>query len=249
MVIRAYGTFRLDAGFPGWDGSEHGARLLQSELASQVQLSDALRMPLRTIAGFSAADTDDGRVRAAAVLLDVQTLEPLHAEVCKFPAPLPYVRELLGFRALPAMLETLSALPREPDLAMVEGHGIAHPRRCGLATHFGLASGLPTIGVARGRLAGAFVEPGPLEGEASRLRDGDQQIGWAVRTRSESPPIFVSPGHRVSLAASLEYSLQMQCGHRLPEPVHLARRLATQPDEWARPRRRGMRDTHSSRLV
>lgn len=229
--------------FPGWDGTEFGARSLQSELAGQVQLSDGFRATLRTVAGFSAsAASDGGTVRAASVLLDVQTLQPLHTDVCEVPAPLPYVRELLGFRVLPAMLETLAALPYAPDLAMIEGHGIAHPRRCGLATHFGLATGLPTIGVARDRLAGSFAEPAVAAGDAARLCDGDQQIGWAVRTRTDAAPVFVSPGHRVSLASALELSLRLHSRHRLPEPVRLARQLATLQGEWTLP---GRRSTHA----
>jgi deoxyribonuclease V len=225
--------------FPGWDGTEYSARELQNELAAQVQLSDGFRTTLCTVAGFSAsADGDTGTVRAAGVLLDAQTLQPLHTDVREAPAPLPYVRELLGFRVLPAMLETLAALPRAPDLAMIEGHGIAHPRRCGLATHFGLATGLPTIGIARDRLAGAFTEPGIAIGDASRLLDGDQQIGWAVRMRSESAPVFVSPGHRVSLASALELSLRLHSRDRLPEPVRLARQLATLQEGWTMPRTR-----------
>lgn len=241
---------RCKAGdFPGWDGTEFGARALQSELAGQVQLSDGFRTTLRTVAGFSAgAADDDGTVRAAGVLLDVQTLQPLHTDVREAPAPLPYVRELLGFRVLPAMLETLAALPHAPDLAMVEGHGIAHPRRCGLATHFGLATGLPTVGISRHRLAGSFVEPAIATGDAARLCDGDQQIGWAVRTRSDAAPVFVSPGHRVSLASALELSLRLLARHRLPEPVQLARQLATRQAEGALRRRHSTRVRPASRL-
>jgi deoxyribonuclease V len=227
--------------FPGWDGTEYGARTLQSELAGRVQLSDGFRTTLHTVAGFSVDASGDGdSVRAAGVLLDAQTLQPLHTEVRDAPAPLPYRRELLGFRALPVMLETLAALPGAPDLALVEGHGIAHPRRCGLATHFGLATGLPTVGVARDRLAGAFTEPGTAAGEASRLCDGDQQIGWAVRTRTDAAPVFVSPGHRVSLASALELCLRLSGRHRLPEPVRLARQLATLRGAWPLPRRRSL---------
>lgn len=215
------------AGLAGWDGTETGARALQCALAGEVQLGDGFRSTLTTVGGFSACDAGDGRrVRAAAVLLDLQTLQPLHVDVREVDAPLPYIRELLGFRALPGLLEALDALPYRPEVAFVEGHGIAHPRRCGLASHFGLASGVPTIGVARDRLAGAAPEPGAVPGDVERLRDGDQQIGWSLRTCAGVRPVFVSPGHRVSLRSALELTLRVLQAHRLPHPLHLARRFA-----------------------
>lgn len=214
------------AGLAGWDGTEDGARALQCTLAGEVQLGDGFRNTLTTVGGFSACSAGDGRrVRAAAVLLDLQTLQPLHADVREVDAPLPYVRELLGFRALPALLQALDALPYRPEVAFVEGHGIAHPRRCGLASHFGLASGVPTIGVAVQRLAGAAAAPGPMPGDATHLRDGDQQVGWSLRTRDGAPPVFVSPGHRVSLKSALDLSLRALQATRLPRPLDLAHRL------------------------
>lgn len=227
------------AGLAGWDGTECGARALQSALAGEVQLGDGFRSTLTTVGGFSACDAGDGRrVRAAAVLLDLQTLQPLHVDVRVVDAPLPYVRELLGFRALPALLEALDALPYRPEVAFVEGHGIAHPRRCGLASHFGLASGLPSIGVARERLSGSAPAPGRAPGDAARLCDGDQQIGWSIRTRPDACPIYVSPGHRVSLKSALELTLRALHSHRLPHPVHLALSLASERDRLS-PRGRG----------
>lgn len=221
----------IDAAWPrvglaGWDGTEHGARALQCTLAGEVHLGDGFRSTLTTVGGFSACNAGERRVRAAAVLLDLETLQPLHVDVRELEAPLPYVRELLGFRALPALLAVLDALPYRPEVAFVEGHGIAHPRRCGLASHFGLASGVPTIGIACDRLAGSAPDPAPLAGDATRLHDGDQQIGWSVRTRAERRPVFVSPGHRVSLNSALELSLRTLHGQRLPRAVHLAHRLA-----------------------
>lgn len=224
----------IDAGWPraglaGWDGTEGGARALQCALAGEVQLGDGFRSTLTTVGGFSACNAGDGRrVRAAAVLLDLQTLQPLHTDVREVDAPLPYVRELLGFRALPAMLEALDALPYRPEVAFVEGHGIAHPRRCGLASHFGLASGVPSIGIARDRLAGSAPEPGPAPGDAARLCDGDQQIGWSLRSRTNAHPIYISPGHRVSLKSALELTLRTLQSHRLPHPVHLAQKRANE---------------------
>ncbi|WP_229792249.1 endonuclease V [Cognatilysobacter bugurensis] len=218
------------AGLAGWDGTEGGARALQCTLAGEVELGDGFRPTLTTVGGFSARTAGDGRrVRAAAVLMDLQTLQPLHVDVREVEAPLPYVRELLGFRALPALLESLDALPYRPEVAFVEGHGIAHPRRCGLASHFGLATGVPTIGVARDRLAGSAPEPGPTPCDATRLREGDQQVGWSVRTCRDARPVFVSPGHRVSLKSALELTLRSLQAQRLPRPVDLAHELAHEP--------------------
>lgn len=218
----------------GWDGSARDARRLQSARAASVQLSDGFHRPPRTIAGFSVTTVDGGEtVRAAGVLLDAQTLQPLHQRVVDVPSQARFRRTLLDFRVLPALLDALSALHCRPDLAFVDGHGIAHPRRLGVASHFGLASGLPTIGVARERLTGGHAEPGDTAGDSARLYDGDQQVGWAVRTRSGASPVFVSPGHKVSLASALELALRFGGRHRLPVPAHLAQQLVAQsPRPW-----------------
>lgn len=232
---------RPGCGLSGWDGSLGGALALQATLASQVQLSDAFPSGIRTVGGFSAASFDGGRVvRAAGVVLDAQTLQPLYQHACEMTTHVPYVRELLGFRVLPAMLEAHDALPILPDVALVDGHGIAHPRRFGLASHFGVATGLPTIGIGRALLSGNHDEPGAASGSSRRLFDGDQQIGWALRTRPGTAAVFVSPGHRVSLASALELALRFQTRHRLPEPTHIAGRLAVQrsPHGPAAPGRR-----------
>lgn len=217
---------RVD-GLSGWDGSLGGAHALQSALAAQVQLSDGYPRSIRTVGGFSATALDGGRVvRAAGVVLDAQTLQPLYRHSCDVATQVPYVRELLGFRVLPALLRVAHALPIRPDVSLVDGHGVAHPRRFGLASHFGIASGLATVGVGRAALSGGYDEPGSAVGDRTRVFDGDQQVGWALRTRSGAGVVFISPGHLVSLAGSLELALRFQARHRLPEPVHLAAKLA-----------------------
>jgi len=214
-------------GFPEWNGTAEGARDLQARLATQVQLADAGRPRLLTVAGVSAVAIDGGRsVRAAAVLLDAQTLQPLHQNVVECPSRVPYLRSLLDFRILPAMREALAPFQDSADLVLVDGHGIAHPRRLGVASHLGVSSGLPTVGVGRSALHGTHESTDEIAGAHARLRDGDQQIGWVVRTRSGHPPVYASPGHRVSLSGTLELVLRLRTRHRLPEPVHLARRLA-----------------------
>ena len=218
--------------FPGWDGSSAGARVLQAQLAAQVSLQDQLATPLRTIAGFDVGFEDHGATtRAAVVLVDAQTLQPLESHLARLPTTMPYIPGLLSFRELPALLQALAMLSRPPDLAMVDGQGIAHPRRLGIAAHFGVATGLPAIGVAKKILVGApRMALHDMRGAFTPLRDGATQIGWLLRSKPGCLPLVVSPGHRVAMASAPELVMRFTRGYRLPEPTRLADRLASRRD-------------------
>ncbi|CAD7719489.1 Endonuclease V [Xanthomonas hydrangeae] len=154
--------------FAGWDGSILQARQLQQQLAQRVVVQDQVSTAPQVLAGFDVGFEDDGQTtRAAAVLLDAHTLL-LETHVARLPTSMPYVPGLLSFRELPALLQALALLSRTPDLVFIDGQGIAHPRKLGIAAHFGVVTGLPCIGVAKQRLAGSFTEPGPERGEHSR---------------------------------------------------------------------------------
>jgi len=214
---------------PDWDGTVAGARALQEVLAPRVSLRDGFASPLRTVAGFDVGFEDGGRtVRAAAVLVDATTLQPLAMEVARVPKPMPYVPGILSFLELPALLQALGQLPQRPDLALVDGQGIAHPRRFGVAAHFGLAAGLPTVGVAKSVLAGTAGTLHTIRGAHTPLRDGREQIGWLLRSKVGCLPLVVSPGHAVSMAAAPALVMHCMAGYRLPEPTRLADRLASQ---------------------
>ncbi|WCE04496.1 deoxyribonuclease V [Pseudoxanthomonas sp. JBR18] len=214
--------------FAGWDGSIAGARALQETLATQVVLADQAPETPRTIAGFDVGFEDEGRItRAAAVLLDGQTLQLQASTIARVPTSMPYVPGLLSFRELPALLQALDDLPYAPDLVLVDGQGIAHPRRLGIAAHFGVVTGLPTIGVAKKPLCGRAEPPGPTPGDRSALIHRGEQIGWLLRSKLRCNPLVVSPGHRVSLGTALEWTLRLLRGYRLPEPTRLADRLAS----------------------
>lgn len=186
--------------FPGWDGSIAGARALQAQLAARVRLDDDFHDPPRTVVGLDVGFEDGGdTVRAAAVLLDATSLQTLEMHVARRPTQMPYVPGLLSFRELPALLDVLSMLSAPPDLAMVDGQGIAHPRRLGIAAHLGVATGLPTIGVAKKRLAGHYEEPGPQRGDRSRLVHRGDTVGYALRSKPRCNPLIVSPGDRKSV--------------------------------------------------
>lgn len=218
--------------FDGWDGSVAQARALQSRLAGQVVLEDRLPAEPRFLAGFDVGFGDDGRTtRAAVVRLDADTLEPVEHHIARVPTSMPYVPGLLSFRELPALLAALALLSRPPDLVFVDGQGIAHPRRLGIAAHFGVVTGLPSIGVAKKRLHGPFEAPGPERGDRSPILDGGERIGWALRSRPRCNPLIVSPGHRVSVDGALDWTLRCLRGWRLPEPTRLADRLASRRGE------------------
>jgi deoxyribonuclease V len=135
---------------------------------------------------------------------------------------------LLSFREAPIALAALQQVRHQPDILLVDGHGIAHPRRFGIASHLGVLLDLPTIGCAKSVLVGKAAEPGLSPGESTALLDGDDVIGTAIRTRLRSRPIYVSPGHRVSVETAAALVMQCLRGYRLPEPTRLADRLAGQ---------------------
>jgi deoxyribonuclease V len=219
--------------FAGWDGSVAGARALQAELAARVILSDEFP-PLRRIAGVDVGFADAGRVtRAAAVLVDARTLQPLAQAIARRPTRMPYVPGLLSFRELPAVLAALERLPERPDLVLVDGQGIAHPRGLGIAAHLGVASGLATIGVAKSILVGEHTPVGPRRGDRSDLRHAGRVVGTVLRSRDGVRPLIVSPGHRVSVARAPELVLACVTRYRLPEPTRLADRLASRRDARA----------------
>jgi deoxyribonuclease V len=228
---------------PDWTGDVAALRAVQAELAQRVVLRDDFAKPLRTVAGFDVGFEDGGTItRAAAVLLDAESLDVVDQQVARLPTRMPYIPGFLSFRELPALLEALAMLSTAPDLAFIDGHGIAHPRRLGIAAHFGVATGLPSIGVAKKILTGeprmALHE---MRGAFTPLRSGKDQIGWLLRSKPGCLPLIVSPGHRVAMPSAPELVMRYVGKYRLPEPTRLADRLASRRDP-------GMRDDDSVAL-
>lgn len=222
----------MTAAVPAWTGDAASLRGLQSELAQQVILRDGFPKRLRTIAGFDVGFEDDGATtRAAAVLLDADTLQVIDRQVARRPTAMPYIPGLLSFRELPALLDALAMLPTPPDLAFLDGQGIAHPRRLGIAAHFGVVTGLPSIGVAKKILVGApRMALHDMRGAFTPLRDGPSQIGWLLRSKPGCLPLVVSPGHQVAMPSAPELVMRFVTTYRLPEPTRLADRLASRRD-------------------
>ncbi|MWJ27104.1 deoxyribonuclease V [Halomonas sediminis] len=214
-----------------WNLDPKAAIALQRRLASCVELEDRLA-PVRHLAGVDIGFEAGGEVtRAAVVVLEWPSLGVVEEVVHREPTRMPYIPGLLSFRELPAALAAFGKLSIRPELVMVDGQGIAHPRRLGVASHLGLWLDLPSIGVAKSRLCGRHGEPGPERGDWVPLLDGrgEQQetIGVVLRSRQGVKPIFVSPGHRISLPTALDWVIQCLGRTKLPEPTRLADRLAS----------------------
>lgn len=214
---------------PAWSGNAEELRELQRELAGDVVLRDGFAKPLCTIAGFDVGFEDEGTTtRAAAVLLDADTLEVVDRQVARLPSAMPDIPDLRSFRELPALFAALDMLKAKPDLALVDGHGFAHPCRLGIAAHFGTATGLPSIGVGRQILVGdARMALHDMRGAFTPLRDGQEQIGWLLRSKPGCLPLVVSPGHKVAMASAAQLVMRYVTTYRLPEPTRLADRAAS----------------------
>ncbi len=211
----------------GWDLSCREAIALQKELAGRITLQDELSPSPATVAGVDVSYRRHGELFFAAVvvlrLADLTTIEEVTA--CRRTI-LPYVPGLLSFRELPVMLDAFRRLQQIPDAVLVDGQGIAHPRRLGLASHLGLWLDLPTVGCAKSRLCGEHGAVGSLRGDrVPLLLDGDE-IGAVLTTRSGVKPLYVSPGHRISVNSAVELALRCGGRYRLPEPTRLAHHLA-----------------------
>ncbi len=201
-----------------------GASALQRRIARRVRETPLRRSP-RWVAGLDVSyEKRSGLLHAAAVLFDARTREPVETGRYTGPVAMPYVPGFLSFREGPALLHALAALSRRPDLLLCDGQGRAHPRRCGIASHLGVALGVPSVGVAKSRLVGRAREPGRRRGSTARLTDAGDVIGLVVRTRSGVRPLFVSVGHRVTLEDARSAVLSWARRVRLPEPVHAADR-------------------------
>ncbi len=207
-----------------WDLPPTEAIALQRELASRVERETRLGT-VTAVAGIDASYRQ-GVARAAVVILSFPELEIVEYAVATRPVTYPYVPGLLSFREAPAVLDALARLHRVPDLLIFDGHGIAHPRRLGLASHIGLVVDLPSIGCAKRRLCGTYREPERERGHHTYLTHRGEVVGAVVRTRTGVSPVFVSTGHRVDLPTAIHYVLACTRKYRLPETTRWAHRIA-----------------------
>jgi deoxyribonuclease V len=210
-----------------WDVSPKEAIEIQKTLQKQLKLMDDFGV-IKTVAGVDVGFEENNAItRAAVAVLDFDTLEPIETAIARRPTTFPYIPGLLSFREIPAVLEAMLELKNVPDLLLCDGQGIAHPRRFGIAAHLGLLVDIPSVGVAKSRLTGTHGEL-PLEkGSFVPLMDKGEQIGIVLRTRTNVKPLYISPGHRVSIESSKKFVLACTPKYRLPETTRWAHKLAS----------------------
>jgi deoxyribonuclease V len=215
-----------------WDVTPAEARSIQTELAARLVLAETISLDeVKTVAGI-----DNGYVKgdgetiahAAVVILSFPTLDVLETVTAERRIDFPYVPGLLSFREAPAVLAAFARVTIEPDVLLCDGQGYAHPRRFGLASHLGLILDRPAIGCAKSRLVGQYEEPERVFGHTTPLVDRGEVVGAAVRTRPRHKPLFVSPGHKMSITGAV--ALALACCHDggfMPVPTRLAHEAVT----------------------
>ena len=205
-----------------WKLSYSQSVALQHRLAGSVKQTPLKKQP-RLVAGLDCAFGGNGeRIIAAAVVLKMPDFALVEVAHVVRKTTYPYIPGLLSFREAPACIAAAEKLKNNPDLFLIDGQGVAHPRRLGLAAHLGLIFNKPTVGCAKSRLTGDFDEPGRQKGSYSLLKDGRGVIGAVVRTRTNVKPLFVSVGNKCELADAIKITLACTSKYRLPEPTRLA---------------------------
>lgn len=205
-----------------WQVSIPRAFEIQRELSARISGISEVNEP-RFIAGadISASRAQD-MATGAVVVMDYPALQLVEVKTANEKLPFPYIPGLLSFRESPLVLATCERLTVTPDLILVDGQGLAHPRRLGLASHLGLLLDTPTIGCAKSRLCGRHEVLASEAGSSVDLVDNGEIIGAVLRTKADTSPLYISIGHKVDLETAIHWVLACCRGYRIPEPLRLA---------------------------
>lgn len=208
----------------GFDLTFPQAKAVQQRLAEEVIVRGGPKgSEIQIVAGCDCAfDRKTKQAFGALVVFKFPEMERFEVITAHRQTRFPYVPGYLSFRELEVLIDLFEKLRSPPDLVLVDGQGIAHPRRIGLASHLGLFLELPTIGCAKSRLTGETTEPGIEKGEWTPIYDKEEIIGTLLRTRTSVKPMFISPGHRVGIERARELALACTTKYRMPEPTRIA---------------------------
>jgi deoxyribonuclease V len=205
-----------------WNVTIDQAIKIQHDLANKVIQRGKISSP-RLIAGLDVSVRNTNEATAVAVVLNYPELEIIEKAIEKGTVEFPYIPGLLSFREVPITLKACNKLKTNPDLVMVDGQGIAHPRMIGLASHLGLFLNIPTIGCAKSPLYGNYEEPPNTPGSYTDITDNEGMlIGGVLRTKLGVRPLYISVGHMIELSSAIQWVLQCCQGYRLPEPTRRA---------------------------
>jgi len=205
-----------------WNVSTEEAIQIQEALRGRIILKKTCSK-VKTVGGGDVAYSKNGNhLFGAMVVLSFPSMEILDMATVEGKTPFPYIPSLLSFREGPILINIFRNLKIKPDVLMVDGQGIAHPRGMGLASHMGLWFNLPSIGCAKTPLLDEFISPGPLRGSYEWIRRKGKKVGAVLRTKDKVNPLFVSPGHRIDLKTSIQLILESCQGFRYPEPLRKA---------------------------
>lgn len=209
-----------------WPTSAQEAIAIQKKLRDDVCLNDGFTQ-IEYIAGIDCSyDIKRNVSFAIIVIMRKDELIPIEIIRAELPTNFPYIPGLLSFREIPVILAAYNQLHIQPDLLMVDGQGIAHPRRLGIAAHLGVLLDTPSIGVAKSKLTGQYRVPSLTKGSRSDLLDKEIKIGTVLRSKDNVKPLFISPGHKVSQEKAVELVLQCLTKYRLPEPTRIADKIS-----------------------
>ncbi len=208
-----------------WPTTVQEMRKMQIKLRERLVQQSFPVLP-RLIVGLDAAFSKDGkRCLGAAILWDSQKKAVIEAQYAEQAVPIPYIPGYLSFREAPTLLQAYSQLKQTPELIMCDGHGIAHPRRLGIAAHIGVLLDRPSIGVGKSKLCGSYQEPGLSTGSSAPLLQGQALLGRVLRSKNKVRPLFVSPGHKMDIPSAVAIVMACCHGYRLPEPTRLADKM------------------------
>jgi deoxyribonuclease V len=209
-----------------WPTTIADALAVQERLRGLVDVTDDCPELPPTVTGLDVAyDAADG-IAAAVVTLETAGLTVVEERTFRAKAVFPYEPGLFAFRELPPLLAALERLDHEPDVLVCDGHGLAHPRRFGLACHLGVLTGRPAFGVGKTRFVGSHDAPGPARGSSVPLVDDGEEVGAVLRTQDGVKPVYVSAGHRIDLAHACRLTLALTPRYRLPETTRRADQLS-----------------------
>jgi len=210
-----------------WNVTPQQAKTIQLQLCKYIISQDQFN-EINFVAGVDVGFEQNNTItRAAIAVLSFPELVLIDQAIARLPTHFPYIPGYLSFREIPAVLKALDKLTQYPDIFLCDGQGIAHPRRFGIACHLGVLTDIPALGVAKSRLIGTYESTPVSKGQSVILKDGNEIVGSVLCTRDKVKPLYISTGHKITLASATRLVMQCVTKYRLPETTRQAHRLAS----------------------